>query len=349
MKLKHLIFSLICPLAGHLWARPQTDVIVMRNGDRFTCEIKKLERGVLYAGFDYVDGTVSIAWSKVARVESSQLFLVHTQDGSVYEGTLRTPETPEKQPVKIEVLDLTQNAATLERAKVVEMAQTAESFWRRLSGNIDSGLIYQKGNNTTQYNIGAEVRIKRDLWSGSAGFTSALSKSSGVAAATNNQARLRGLRLVGRKQWFYNGAAEFLQSSQQGINLQTTLGAGFGKFLKETNTARIAVSAGLAWQKTQYEAGVGSQSPPNALAGMFGADIHLFQFKKTSVDITASALPVLTEPGRLRTYVNTAYSIQIISNLWFKVSFYGNWDNRPPERFSGSDYGTSSSISWSFN
>src|SRR6187455_3419500 len=68
--------------AAELTARPQTDVIVMANGDRFTCEIKKLERGVLYASFEYVDGTVSIQWSKVARVETNQLFLTHTQDGS---------------------------------------------------------------------------------------------------------------------------------------------------------------------------------------------------------------------------------------------------------------------------
>lgn len=77
--------------------------------------------------------------------------------------------------------------------------------------------------------------------------------------------------------------------------------------------------------------------------------MHLFRFKKTTLDVTVSALPVLTELGRLRTYVNTAYSIQIVNNLWVKFSFYGNWDNRPPAAFSGSDYGTSTSISWSFN
>ena len=82
---------------------------------------------------------------------------------------------------------------------------------------------------------------------------------------------------------------------------------------------------------------------------MINGDLHLFRFKKTSVDVTASVLPVLTEIGRVRTYVNSAYSIQVINNLWFKVSFYGNWDNRPPAAFSGSDYGVSSSISYSFN
>ena len=93
ISVKVAILLTVCS-AAELTARNKTDVVLMANGDRFTCEIKRLEKGVLYASFDYVDGTVSIEWSKVARVESSQLFIVHVQDGSIYEGTIRTPETP---------------------------------------------------------------------------------------------------------------------------------------------------------------------------------------------------------------------------------------------------------------
>ena len=96
---------LVVPLFG----RPKTDALVMKNGDRFTCEIKKLENGVLYAALDYVDGTISIDWAKVARVESNQLFLVHTQSGAVYQGTIRTAATPGEEPVKIDVEESLQN------------------------------------------------------------------------------------------------------------------------------------------------------------------------------------------------------------------------------------------------
>ena len=336
--------------AAELTARPQTDVIVMANGDRFTCEIKRLERGVLYASFDYVDGTVAIAWSKVAGVESSQLFIVHVQDGSIYEGTIRTPETPARQPVKIEVLEPAEKPTALTLANVVELAQTAESLWRRFSGNLDTGLIYSKGNNNTQYNVGADLRVRGEHWRVATGFISTFSNSSGAAAAARNQTRFWARRLIGGKRaWYYSGAAEFLQSSQQDINLQTMLGGGFGRFVKDTNTTRIAITADLAWQQTRYGPSTGSESSPNAMAAMFVGDLHLFRFKKTSFDATVSVLPLLTEKGRVRSYINTAYSIQIINNLWFKFSFYGNWDNRPPTNLSGSDYGASSGITYSFN
>ena len=79
-------------LVTSLLARDKTDVLVMKNGDRVTGEIKGLDEGVLYVSFDYILGTSSVQWSKVAYLESKQLFIVKTADGSVYTGVLSTAE-----------------------------------------------------------------------------------------------------------------------------------------------------------------------------------------------------------------------------------------------------------------
>ncbi len=47
-------------------------------------------------------------------------------------------------------------------------------------------------------------------------------------------------------QWFYEGFGTFLQSSEQSINAQITGGGGVGRFLKNTNAARISVLGGFA-------------------------------------------------------------------------------------------------------
>ena len=86
MNTRAKILSAVLLIAAPLAARPKVDVIVMANGDHITGEIKSLSAGVLRVDLDYVDGSVALQWMKVARVESPQLFIVHTQDGSVLHG-----------------------------------------------------------------------------------------------------------------------------------------------------------------------------------------------------------------------------------------------------------------------
>jgi hypothetical protein len=344
-----LVFLLLLFAVQSLTARPAKDIVVMNNGDRLTCEIKKLERGVLYLSLDYVDGTISVQWARVAKIESSQMFVVHTAGGSIYEGTIHTAQTAADEPVRIQVIESEATPDAIQRANVVEMHQTADSLLRRLSVKFDSGLIYTKGNDTTQYNVGSEVYVRRELWAGSASFSSAFSKSAGTTTSTRNQGTFRGQRYIGNQQWFYVGGVDLLHSSEQGIDLQSTFGGGIGRYLMDSNRGRISANAGLAFQSTQYQGADSTTGPSKALAALFTVDLHLFQFKKTSFDVTGSMLPVLTQSGRFRSGVNAGYSIQIIKNLWWKLSFYGNWDNQPPPNFSGSDYGTSTGVTWTFN
>src|SRR5215470_3212536 len=104
MNKRFFLFIFIFLFTTLVYPREKTDILVMLNGDRMTCEVKGLDAGVLYVSFDYIDGTASVNWSKVARLESNQLFVVKTADGVVYSGTLRTHETAADRPVKIEVL-----------------------------------------------------------------------------------------------------------------------------------------------------------------------------------------------------------------------------------------------------
>jgi small nuclear ribonucleoprotein (snRNP)-like protein len=93
-----LCFSLL--LAAPLVARESTDVIVMKNGDRITCQIKGFSQGVLSVSPPYVIQTISVDWSQVARLESKQLFLVKVQDGTVYRGILNSVETPARHSIQ---------------------------------------------------------------------------------------------------------------------------------------------------------------------------------------------------------------------------------------------------------
>ena len=338
------LFGLTAPL----FARDKTDVLVMKNGDRMTCEVKGLAGGVLYASFDYIDGTSSVDWTKVAQLVSTQLFVVKTEDGSVYKGTIKTTEAGPGRPVEIEVLEAPEHEELIERSQVVQMVATSDKFWERFNGEISFGTLYSKGNESTQYNLGASAAYVRERWNAGAKYESSLSKSTGVTASTRNQLGLTALHLLPPKNWFYEGIGGFLQSSEQGITLQSLLGGGVGRYLKNTNVLSIQLLGGAAWVNTAYTSSPEPASRQNSATGLVYADVRFFKFSQTNLDANVSLLPFLSDPGRIRVDTNATYYVKLFGQLNWNLSFYGNWDNRPPPGFSGSDYGTSSGLSWSF-
>jgi hypothetical protein len=348
MNIRAAVLSSILLLALPLFAREKSDVIVMNNGDRFTGEITGLDSGVLYVKFDYMEGTSSIQWSKVHHLESKQLFVVKTEDGSVYSGTLHTAESPAGRPMNIQISESKERAETVEQPQIVRLNQTADSFWQRLNGDVNTGIMYSKGNQTTQYNLSSSVEYPRERWSAGADISSSLASSTGDNASTRNSLGIDALRLLRWNNWYYSGLGTFLQSSTQDIRLQTNLSGGIGRFLKNTNHAKISVLAGLAWQNTTYSQSPNSSANPNIAAAVVAAQLKVFKFDKTNLDVTATVFPALTQPGRVFFNTNMTYYVKIFRRLTWNVSFYGNWDNQPPSHFSGSDYGTSSGLGWKF-
>jgi hypothetical protein len=331
-------------LTEPLFARDSSDVIVMKNGDHLTGQIKGLNAGVLYVSMKYILGTSSLQWSEVARLESSQLFLVKTEDGSVYTGSLNTANSPSGRPVKIEVAETSGQEVEIDRPRIVAMDMTSTKFFQRFNGSIDSGIIYSKGNESTQYSLGSQINYPRERWAAAASFNSTLSDSTGSSASARNQVDLDAFRLLRSKNWFYEGLGIFLNSSEQGIIRQVTAGGAIGSYLKNTNQMHISVFAGFSGQKTDYQ----QDTQQNTASGLIAAKVQFFRFNKTNANLTTVFLPVIAQPDRVKLNMNATYYIKLIGNLSWNVSFYGNWDSRPPDGLAASDYGSNSGLSWTF-
>src|SRR5271170_3637033 len=339
-----VVLSCVFLLSAPLFARESTDVIIMKNGDRLTGEIKGLNAGVLYMSMKYILGTSSVQWSDVVRLESKQLFLVKTEDGSVYTGILNTTDAPSGRPMEIAVVE-SSGKEILNSARIVEMDTTSTRFLHRFNGDINTGTIYSKGNQSTQYSLGSQVNYPRERWGAEASFNSTLSVSTGATASTRNQVELEAFRLLRWDNWFYEGLGGFLQSSEQGIVHQTTFGGGVGRYLTNTNAARVSVVGGFVGQNTVYQSNI---VPQNLGSGLIAANLQFFRFNKTNGSLQAALMPAVSEPGRVKFNINATYYIKLTGNLSWNASFYGNWDNRPPNGLSGSDYGSSSGLSWTF-
>ena len=343
------LVALIASLADVALARDKTDVIVMKNGDRITGEVKKLENGVLDVDLDYVDGTLAIDWLKVDRLESKALFLVKLQDGTIFSASIVEREALQGTPLNIEIRPEGQESIVVERSKVVQMTQTSESIWHRFSGSVSLGSTYAKANSTAQYNFGSELDYLATRWGSRLNYGSNLSSSTGAPTATRNQLDFIVERLFPWKNYFYAGTAGFLQSTVQGIQRQTNIGFGVGRYLKNTNRVRFSILGGMGWQRATYMAPPGTNPVQNTGVALLSTNLQIFSFKKTRLNVDAGMAPALTpEIGRIFSKVNTTYYLKLFGKVDWNLSFYGNWDTRPPGQLPSSDYGTSTGLSYTF-
>jgi hypothetical protein len=147
---------------------------------------------------------------------------------------------------------------------------------------------------------------------------------------------------------FYGVVATLLQSSVQGIKLQSNMGIALGMFLKNTNRVRFSVLGGLGWQRSNYVQSSTTQNPQDIGVAIFSSNLEAFRFKKTRLELNGSVVPALTDPGRIFSKTNLSYYFKMFGKVDWNLSFYGNWDTRPPPHFEGVDYGSSTGLSWTF-
>jgi len=231
---------------------------------------------------------------------------------------------------------------------VVRVTQASVSLWRRLNGGVTFGSQYSKGNSTKQYNFTSDAGYEESKWAVKARYSSNLSSSTGVDASTRNQFDVTGYRVSKRKNVFYASSGGLLQSSVQGIDNQLTVAGGLGMFLKNTTRKRLTVTGALAGQRTLYSSSFSQNEDQLIIGALFGSTLDIFQFKRTHLTVTGNVLPALNDMGRVFGRLNASYYLKLFRKLDLNFSFYGNWDNDPPEGFSKSDYGTSTGLSISF-
>src|SRR4029077_1203261 len=81
--------ALVAASAAGLAAQ-KTDLVVLKNGDRVTGEIKQLSRGQLEYATDNV-GRIYVEWNSIARVSSVNYFEIELSSGRKYYGQLVPP------------------------------------------------------------------------------------------------------------------------------------------------------------------------------------------------------------------------------------------------------------------
>jgi hypothetical protein len=325
-------------------SRVKTDVVYMQNGDKITCEIKSLSQGQLTVSADYTSGSIVIDWSKIDRIQSSQQFVVTDPEGVVHTGTLEGDRQKKTLTVTGEA-----GPSTISAINVVEIDQLGTTFVKRLRGDVDLGLSFARSN--SQRNL----TLQTDLGYQSAEYLFGLNTSTQFSTQqkTNdtNETSIKssGFKQLRNSAWYGGGIGNFLSSTEQKIDLRTTVGAAIARRQIFTNKTHLNFIGGLAYTKQKDAANTTSTSQNNSLDGAFAVQYSTFRFDSMTFDTTAWVYPGITSAGRVRMTFNQNIYYKFLGDFYVRLSFYDNYDNQPVVGAPTNNLGGTSTLGWSFH
>jgi putative salt-induced outer membrane protein YdiY len=321
------------------------DTIIMKNGDRFTGEVKKLEQGILYIETDYFSGSVGVDWLQVEKIESTATYQVILSGGKRLTGTISKVEA-EAAPNGDFKVHAPGGDVPTSSADVVEISSQKQTFWRQLKGSIDVGYSFTSGNNQSSLSTDANAMYEAQRWAVGTSYTASLSGQTGGTTTNLFETQLFGERFLNRNS-FVLGLSDFLHSSQQDLQLRSTLGGGYGRYLKRTNQNALRWLIGLDYSKASYQHG-SVQPVQNNAELLLGVQYQLFEFDRYSLNSQTLVFPGLSDSGRIRFTTTDTLSVKLSNNFYWNFSFWDNFDSHPPLSAQKNATGLSTGLGWKF-
>jgi hypothetical protein len=143
------------------FAKNSDDVVVLKNGDRLTGEIKGLQRGELRIKADYMAEAVRLDWTKVETIESKSAFLILLVDGKLVTDVMRLSPRDGSDGADF-IIGSSQQSIRVQQLDVIRITPADKQFWKSLEGSIDFGFSFTSGNDSTKLNLPQQLHIARE-------------------------------------------------------------------------------------------------------------------------------------------------------------------------------------------
>jgi hypothetical protein len=324
--------------AAATWAE-KTDIIRLKNGDRITGEVKKLERGRLTVKTDHM-GTLQIEWPQVAEVTSKHTFEVETEAGLLYLGSLAPGEEGGRIAVAGEVASV-----ALEQLDVVAIAPIKQTFWGKVDGSLNLGFSATQANSTRQLTFGLDASRRTHKRESDATANVILTNQE-TSEETRRADFTATQKWIFARRWFAAGFTQLQSNEELGLKLRTLVGGVSGRRLIQTDHRTLAVFAGLAGSRETFINEPGSSSLEAAL----GLEFDTYTFEDPEIDFTAALtlFPSLTQWGRVRAELNASARRELVKDFFVNLTLLESYDSDPPADAKENDVAVTMSLGWSF-
>ena len=346
-KLWRSVVVILISLSGALTAlcKNVDDVVVMKNGDRLTGEIRELQSGELRIKPGYMAISAQLDWSRVDQIDSKTTFFIYLVSGKLFTSVMRLLPSNTNDVANF-VIGEGDQAVRVHQYEVIRILPVETGVLKRLEGSVDLGVSYTSGNDQYQTDLSGTATYRKGDHSYTAAISSSFSGQPKGESSKRNQFTFDYRKQLTRR-YFAAGILDLLQSDQQSLSLRTSVGGALGRNIKQTERTRLSAYGGVAVTRENYSALLGQPRSTNAEA-LTGLDLASFRFSKTDIRSRFTLFPSLTTPGRMRMQATADIRFKIVRDLWWGFHLYENYDSKPPVRADKNDLGVSSSLGWKF-
>ena len=321
----------------------QKDTVYSSTGDRIIGEIKSMNRNVLTFDTDYADSDFQIEWNNVDGLISKTHLIVYTKDGKRYSGNLGY----DKGNKRMVAISGTGKNLNLSLDEIVQINTLESSFWSRIIISVDAGFSLAKANNLSQFSMAGQVKYTADKWRLGGSFNNVATNQDDVDATTRNEANVDFSRDIYGNAFAFVGM-EFLESSEQNLDLRTTSKLGVGYYLIRTNGLFLQTGIGLANANEKY--GAPNSSTENSFEGLGQIEFDAFDIGYLSFRAKVTAFPSFTNKGRVRVNSDVSVKYDLPFDFYIKASITHNYDNKPiVEGTQKIDYVFKTGIGWEWD
>ncbi|PWJ43895.1 DUF481 domain-containing protein [Sediminitomix flava] len=317
--------------------KAQTDSLIFENGDKMVGELKNMEYGVIVMKTNYSDSDFKIEWDGIDQIFSSTLFLITISDGTRYIGYLFS--MPDK---RIRITDeygiiFYENIDDIVFLKSLELG-----ILSRVSASIDLSLSVIKANNLTQLNTRNTLGYVAKRWSIDTYYNTLVSVQDSVSDTKRIDSNIN-YRWFLPNDWYLPANATFLSNNEQNLRLRVIGSLGVGKYLIHQNTFYWGINIGISFVQERFTTSDPDQQSWEGYAGM---ELNLFDIKDIKLQTILFVYPGLTEQGRLRSDFSFDLKYDLPKDFYFRLGLSLNYDSRPIEGGSQTDYVFTTGFGW---
>ncbi len=319
----------------------KTDVVVLKNGDKITGEVKFMRVGILTYKTDNME-TIEIQWNKIKSITTKNFFEIEVADGRVFFGSIAPGEEEDRMTVKGVTMD-----HNLFMKYIVRINRIKESFWDIIEGSVKLGFSFTKASDIGQLSFGGNAKYRTKVNVTELALNSVFTTSDEQLTSSKNDLSLSYQHNL-EDELFAAGIASLQENSELGIKLRTSLGGGIGNnFIQSQNQWFY----GLAGISVNQEAKTDQSEVIYNVEGLISAQYQFFKYEhpKATFLTYTNMFPSLSNLGRFRFNYNAELSWEIVIDFYWDLTFYFEYDNQPQsENAAQSDYRVETSLKYVF-